>query len=100
MTGSTPRNSQFPSVRNHRLRSKHAIKNERLTFAAPIFSDRRVSAIVLYGHSHIGLDLDPDEREALIEVVAHASIALDAIELARYRASEPKGHRSVGLRSR
>jgi hypothetical protein len=79
---------------------KHAFKNERLTFAAPIFSDRRVSAIVLYGHSHIGLDLDPDEREALIEVVAHASIALDAIELARYRASEPKGHRSVGLRSR
>ena len=60
--------------------------NERLTFAAPLFFDRSVNAIVVYGHSQIGLDLDPDEREALIEVVAHASIALGAIELARYRA--------------
>ncbi|MDB5094175.1 MAG: conserved rane protein of unknown function [Candidatus Eremiobacteraeota bacterium] len=59
--------------------------NERLTFAAPIFFDRRVSGIVVYGHNVSGLDLDPDEREHLIRVVAHASIALNAIELTRYR---------------
>ncbi|MBD5633963.1 MAG: hypothetical protein IAI49_05735, partial [Candidatus Eremiobacteraeota bacterium] len=60
--------------------------NEQLTFAAPLFFDRSVNAVVVYGSSRIGLHLDPDEREALIEVVAHASIALHAIELARYRA--------------
>jgi hypothetical protein len=59
--------------------------NERLTFAAPIFFDRSVSGIVVYGHNVSGLDLDPDEREHLIRVVAHASIALNAIELSRYR---------------
>jgi len=61
--------------------------NERLSFAAPIFFDRRVSAIVMYGHNISGLDLDPDERELLVRVVAHASIALIEIELERYRAS-------------
>jgi hypothetical protein len=60
--------------------------NERLSFAAPIFFDRRVSAIVMYGHNISGLDLDPDEREMLVRVVAHASIALNEIELERYRA--------------
>ena len=64
---------------------KETFENEQLTFAAPLFFDRSVNAIVIYGSSQIGLDLDPDEREGLIEVVAHASIALHAIELARYR---------------
>ena len=44
-----------------------------------------VSGIVVYGHNVSGLDLDPDERELLVRVVAHASIALNAIELNRYR---------------
>jgi hypothetical protein len=60
--------------------------NDPLTFAAPLFFDRVVSGIVVYGHNVSGLDLDPDERELLVRVVAHASIALNAIELARYRA--------------
>jgi hypothetical protein len=59
--------------------------NEQLTFAAPLFFDRTVSGIVVYGHNVSGLDLDPDEREHLIRVVAHASIALNAIALTRYR---------------
>ncbi len=59
---------------------------ERLTFAAPIFFDRAVLGIVMYGHNVSGLDLDPEEREHLVRVVAHASIALSSIELARYRA--------------
>lgn len=61
--------------------------NERLTFAAPLFFDRTVSGIVVYGHNVSGLDLDPDEREHLVRVVAHASIALNTIELNRYRNS-------------
>jgi hypothetical protein len=72
--------------------------NERLTFAAPVFFDRTVNAIVVYGHSAIGLDLDPDEREGLIEVVAHASIALHAIELVRLRALAGEA-RSPGAQS-
>ena len=64
-----------------------AFPTERLTFAAPLFFDRHVSAIVVYGHSVSGLDLDPDERELLVRVIAHASIALNAIELERYRAA-------------
>jgi hypothetical protein len=59
--------------------------NERLAFAAPLFFDRTVSGIVVYGHNVSGLDLDPEERELLVRVVAHASIALNAIELNRYR---------------
>jgi hypothetical protein len=59
--------------------------NERLAFAAPLFFDRIVSGIVVYGHNVSGLDLDPEERELLVRVVAHASIALNAIELSRYR---------------
>jgi hypothetical protein len=62
-----------------------ACPGERLTFAAPVFLDRAVLGIVMYGHNVSGLDLDPDERERLVRVVAHASIALSAIELARYR---------------
>jgi len=57
----------------------------RLTFAAPIFCDRTVLGIVMYGHNVSGLDLDPEEREHLVRVVAHASIAIGAIEFARYR---------------
>ncbi len=65
--------------------------NERLVFAAPIFTDRQVGAIVVYGHNVSGLDLDPDERELLVRVVGNASIALSAIELARYRALSAQG---------
>jgi hypothetical protein len=61
--------------------------NERVTFAAPLFFDRTVSGIVVYGHNVMGLDLDPEEREHLVRVVAHASIALNTIELSRYRTS-------------
>ena len=61
--------------------------NERLAFAAPLFFDRAVSGIVVYGHQVSGLDLDPEEREQLVRVVAHASIALNTIELNRYRTS-------------
>ena len=66
---------------------RKAFPNERLTFAAPLFFDRSVSAIIVYGHSISGLDLDPEERDQLVRVVAHASIALHQIELARYRAA-------------
>jgi hypothetical protein len=59
--------------------------NERLTFVAPLLFDRSVSGIVVYGHNVSGLDLDPEERELLVRVVAHASIALNTIELNRYR---------------
>ena len=65
---------------------RNAFANERLTFAAPLFYDRAVSAIVVYGRNAGGLDLDPQEREQLVEVVLHASIALGAIELGKYRA--------------
>jgi hypothetical protein len=64
---------------------RDSFPNERLTFAAPLFFDRTVSGIVVYGHNVSGLDLDPDEREHLVRVVAHASIALNTIELNRYR---------------
>jgi hypothetical protein len=66
---------------------KTVFPNERLTFAAPIYFDREVSGLVLYGHSVSGLDLDPDERVLLMRVVANASLALSAIELSRYRAA-------------
>ena len=65
-----------------------AFPHERLTFAAPIFLERQVTGIVVYGHNMMGLDLDPDERDLLTRVVSHASIALTAIELARYREKE------------
>ncbi|BDE05444.1 hypothetical protein WPS_07200 [Vulcanimicrobium alpinum] len=65
---------------------QESFPNERLAFVAPIFYDREVSGIIVYGHNVSGLDLDPEEREQLIRVVAHASIALNAIELAKYRA--------------
>ena len=73
--------------------------NERLTFAAPIFFDRAVSGIVVYGHNVSGLDLDPDEREHLVRVVAHASIALNAIELAKYRSAAAAAAPPAGLAS-
>ncbi|GAC1571645.1 MAG: hypothetical protein NVS3B7_01960 [Candidatus Elarobacter sp.] len=68
---------------------QRSFPNERLAFAAPLFYDRIVSGIVVYGHNVSGLDLDPEEREHLVRVVSHASIALNAIELARYRGSAP-----------
>lgn len=75
----------FHGGHTHAIRQ--AFDNERLTFAAPIFSDRSVSAIVVYGNNVMGLDLDPDEAQLLVRVVAHASIALTMIELTRYRAA-------------
>jgi hypothetical protein len=66
---------------------QRSFPNEPLVFAAPIFTDRDVSAIVVYGHNVSGLDLDPEERELLVRVVGNASIALSAIELATYRAA-------------
>ena len=77
---------------------RKAFPNERLTFAAPLFFDRSVSAIVVYGHSVSGLDLDPEERDQLVRVVAHASIALHQIELARYRAAAPQNVVPLGAR--
>ncbi|MEA2784419.1 MAG: hypothetical protein QOF71_523, partial [Candidatus Eremiobacteraeota bacterium] len=68
---------------------QRSFPNERLTFVAPLFFDRTVSGIVVYGHNVSGLDLDPDEREHLVRVVAHASIALNTIELNRYRNAAP-----------
>ncbi len=65
-----------------------AFPHERLTFAAPLFLERQVTAIVVYGHNVMGLDLDPDERDLLVRVVAHASLSLTALELARYREEE------------
>jgi hypothetical protein len=65
---------------------ERALPGERLTFAAPLFVDRTVDAIVVYGRNVSGLDLDPDEREQLVRLVAHASIALGAIELSKLRA--------------
>ncbi len=66
---------------------QRSFPNQPLIFAAPIFAERKVSAIVVYGHNVSGLDLDPEERELLVRVVGNASIALSAIELARYRAA-------------
>ena len=56
-----------------------------LSHAAPLYVDRCVRALVLYGRSVGGLDLDPDERLSLVRVMSNASIALASIELARYR---------------
>jgi hypothetical protein len=66
---------------------QQSFPNEGLTFAAPLLFDRSVSGIVVYGHNVSGLDLDPEERELLVRVVAHASIALNTIELSRYRSA-------------
>ncbi len=62
-----------------------ALADERVAFAAPIFVERMLGAIVVYGRNISGLDLDPDEREGLALVAAHASIALAAIEVTRLR---------------
>ncbi len=70
---------------------KELFPTERLTYAAPLYFDRSVSALVLYGHSVTGLDLDPEERTVLIHLMANASIALNAIELARYRRAAGEG---------
>ncbi len=70
---------------------KELFPAERLTYAAPLYFDRSVSALVLYGHSVTGLDLDPEERTVLIHLTANASIALNAIELARYRRAAGEG---------
>ena len=66
---------------------QQSFPNEKVTFAAPLFYGRIVAGIVVYGHNVSGLDLDPDEREHLVRVVSHASIALNAIELAKLRAA-------------
>ena len=63
-----------------------ALSDDRVAFLAPLFIEREIGAIVIYGRNVGGLDLDPDERELVAEIIAHASIALGAIELARLRA--------------
>ncbi|GAC1583063.1 MAG: hypothetical protein NVS3B28_01750 [Candidatus Velthaea sp.] len=68
---------------------QQAFPNERLTFAAPLFYNRKVAAIVVYGTNISGLDLDPQEREQLTRVVAHASIALSAIALSEAQNEPP-----------
>jgi hypothetical protein len=70
---------------------KQLFPTERLTYAAPLYFDRSVTALVFYGHSVTGLDLDPEERTVLIHVMANASIALNAVELARYRRAAGEG---------
>jgi hypothetical protein len=75
---------------------KSLFPNERLTYAAPLYFDRNVSALVLYGHSISGLDIDPEERVTLIRLMANASIALNAIELAGYRGTENGRRRASG----
>ncbi len=75
----------FDSKSTKLIRSE-SFPNERLQFAAPIFFERAVTAIVVFGSNKSGLDLDPTERELLVRVVANASIALNDIELARLRA--------------
>jgi len=65
---------------------RRAFPKERLSFAAPLFHDRKIYAIVVYGQNASGLDLDSEERELLVRVVAHASIALGAIALEAARA--------------
>jgi hypothetical protein len=64
---------------------KALFPNERLTYAAPLYFDRNVSALVLYGHSVSGLDIDPEERVTLVRLMSNASIALNSIELTAYR---------------
>lgn len=64
-----------------------ALSDDRVAFAAPLFIEREIGAIVVYGRNVGGLDLDPDERELVVEIIAHASIALGALELARLRAA-------------
>ncbi|GAC1494777.1 MAG: hypothetical protein NVS2B8_20740 [Vulcanimicrobiaceae bacterium] len=63
------------------------LADDRVAFAAPIFVERMLGEIVVYGRNPSGLDLDPNEREGLALVVAHASIALGAIEVTRLRAA-------------
>jgi len=62
-----------------------AFPDRRLTFAAPLYFNRSILGIVMYGQNVSGLELDPEEREHLVRAVAHASIALSSIELARCR---------------
>ena len=75
----------LPPDAAHSTMVKLLFPNDRLTYAAPLYFDRAVAAIVLYGHSISGLDIDPEERAVLGRVMANASIALSAIQLARYR---------------
>jgi hypothetical protein len=62
---------------------------KRFSLAAPLFADRALVAIVVYGRNVSRLNLDADERERLTRLVAHASLALASIELAQTRAQAP-----------
>jgi hypothetical protein len=75
---------------------KALFPNDRLTYAAPLYFDRNVSALVLYGHSISGLDIDPEERITLVLLMANASIALNAIELAGYRNPAAESDGAIG----
>lgn len=66
------------------MHSRAHVSRRAMSVCRPIFFDRGVLGIVMYGHKMSGLDLDPAEREHLARVT-HASNALSPIELARYR---------------
>lgn len=70
----------------HGVSHARELSDERVGFAAPLLIERMLGAIVVYGRNVSGLDLDPGEREGLALIVAHASIALGAIEVTRLRA--------------
>ena len=55
---------------------RRAFPTGRLTFAAPLFADRKVGAIVVYGHNVSGLDLDPEERR---DPLARGGTRLDCV---------------------
>jgi hypothetical protein len=69
----------------HSVAVRSLFPSAPLAFVAPLFVDREIAAIVLYGRSVSGLDLDPEERLSLVRLMSNASIALASIELATYR---------------
>ena len=68
----------------HRRRGNEAVHHQ-LSVVAPIFSHRKLVALVVYGRNISGLNLNADERERLSRMIAHASLAFASIELARTR---------------
>jgi hypothetical protein len=73
---------QLTGHKRHRL---PGAAHERLSVVAPLFSHRKLVALVVYGRNISGLNLNADERERLSRTIAHASLAFASIELARAR---------------
>jgi hypothetical protein len=67
----------------------------RLSLAAPLFGGRSLVALVVYGRNVSGLNLNSDERERLVRLVAHASLALASIELSVRRTATGKRARKA-----